>query len=79
MKSQKQLKSLNNRLSKVESSISSLEKEIKAIDLELEINYDKTVADPNFFDAYQAKKTKLEELMSTMGDAYWNRMKNNSN
>lgn len=61
---QKQLKSLNNRLSKVESSISSLEKEIKAIDLELEINYDKTVADPNFFDTYQAKKAKLEELMS---------------
>ena len=60
---QKQLKSLNNRLSKVESSISSLEKEIKAIDLELEINYDKTVADPNFFDAYQAKKAKLDELM----------------
>ena len=51
-------------LSKVESSISSLEKEIKAIDLELEINYDKTVADPNFFDAYQEKKAKLEELMS---------------
>lgn len=62
--SQKQLKSLNNRLSKVESSITSLENEIKTIDLELEINYDKTVADPNFFDAYQAKKTKLEELMS---------------
>ncbi len=61
---QKQLKSLNNRLSKVESSISSLEKEIKAIDLELEINYDKTVEDPNFFDAYQEKKVKLEELMS---------------
>ena len=62
--SQKQLKSLNNRLSKVESSISSLENEIKTIDLELEINYDKTVADPNFFDAYQEKKIKLEELMS---------------
>ena len=61
---QKQLKSLKNRLSKVESSISSLENEIKAIDLELEINYDKTVADPNFFDAYQSKKTKLEDLMS---------------
>ena len=61
--SQKQLKSLNNRLSKVESAISSLEKEIKAIDLELEINYDKTVAVPSFFDTYQAKKTKLEELM----------------
>lgn len=62
--SQKKLKSLNNRLSKVEISISSLEKEIKAIDLELEINYDKTVEDPNFFDAYKAKKGKLEELMS---------------
>ena len=61
---QKQLKSLNNRLSKVESSISSLEKEIKAIDLNLEINYDKTVSDPNFFDAYQEKKAKLEELIS---------------
>ena len=61
---QKQLKSLKNRLSKVESSISSLENEIKAIDLELEINYDNTVADPNFFDAYQSKKTKLEDLMS---------------
>ena len=61
---QKQLKSLNNRLSMVESSISSLEKEIKAIDLELEINYDKTVADSSFFDTYQLKKAKLEELMS---------------
>lgn len=61
---QKQLKSLNNRLSKVESSISSLEKEIKAIDLELEINYDQTVSSPNFFDAYQSKKSKLEGLMS---------------
>ena len=61
---QKQLKSLKNRLSKVESSIFSLENDIKAIDLELEINYDKTVADPNFFDAYQSKKTKLEDLMS---------------
>ena len=61
---QKQLKSLNNRLSKLEFTISSLEKEIKAIDLELEINYDKTVAAPNFFDTYQAKKAKLEELMS---------------
>ena len=61
---QKQLKSLNKRLSKVESSISSLEKEIKAIDLELEINYDQTVSSPNFFDAYQSKKSKLEGLMS---------------
>ena len=61
---QKQLKSLNNRLCKVESSISSLEKEIKAIDLNLEINYKETVSVPNFFDDYQAKKTKLEQLMN---------------
>ena len=36
----KTVKIINNRLSKVESSF-SFEKEIKAIDLELEINYDK--------------------------------------
>jgi ATP-binding cassette subfamily F protein 3 len=61
---QKKLKSLHNRLSKVESSISDLEKTIKAIDFELEINYEETVSKPNFFENYQSKKTKLEALMS---------------
>ncbi|WP_339661280.1 ABC-F family ATP-binding cassette domain-containing protein [Croceibacter atlanticus] len=60
---QKKVKSLSNRLSKVEKNISQLEKEIKAIDLELELNYDKTIAQDNFFDNYQAKKKKLTTYM----------------
>ncbi|MBR9844906.1 MAG: ABC-F family ATP-binding cassette domain-containing protein [Algicola sp.] len=61
---QKKLKSLNNKLSNVESKISQLEKDIKADDVELAINYDATVADTSFFDRYQAKKTKLKKLMA---------------
>jgi ATP-binding cassette subfamily F protein 3 len=61
---QKQLKSLNNRLSKTEASIATLEKDIKAIDLEMELNYDETVAKPGFFESYQAKKDQLDLLMS---------------
>ena len=61
--SQKKLKSLQNRLSKLEASIAFIEKEIKETDLELEINYEATVSATNFFDTYQAKKTELEGLM----------------
>ncbi|WP_040248427.1 ABC-F family ATP-binding cassette domain-containing protein [Psychroserpens mesophilus] len=61
---QKKLKSLNNKLSNVESKISQLEKDIKADDVELATNYDATVADTSFFDRYQAKKDKLKTLMS---------------
>lgn len=60
---QKKLKSLNNKLSKIESKINHLEKQIKDIDVELQHNYDATVADPNFFDRYQKKKKNLQELM----------------
>ena len=60
---QKKLKSLNNRLSKVEANINKLEREIKEIDVELAINYDKVIAKPNFFDSYQKKKKDLEKLM----------------
>ena len=61
---QKQLKSLNNRLSKVESSIAVLERSIKAIDVEMEINYDQAVSKPGFFDDYQSKKDQLNKFMS---------------
>ena len=61
---QKQLKSLNNRLSKVESSIAALERSIKAIDLEMETNYDQAVLKPSFFDEYQSKKDQLNQFMS---------------
>ena len=60
---QKKLKSLNNKISKIENQISDLEKEIKNIDVELETNYDATVADVSFFDKYQEKKDRLEQLM----------------
>ena len=60
---QKKLKSLNNKLSNVEAKINKLEKEIKEIDVELAVNYDQTIAVPNFFDTYQAKKDELAALM----------------
>lgn len=61
--SQKRKKSLQNKLSKVESAISKLEKTIREIDVELEINYEETIAQDNFFDSYQQKKQQLESLM----------------
>ena len=61
---QKKLKSLNNKLSNIESKVSALERDIKKDDVELATNYDKTVADKNFFDRYQSKKKKLKQLMS---------------
>jgi ATP-binding cassette subfamily F protein 3 len=60
---QKKLKSLNNKLSKIESEISQLEKTIKANDVELQTNYDATVANPDFFSKYQAKKDGLKKCM----------------
>tara|TARA_A100000171_G_scaffold47762_1_gene54223 strand:- start:8555 stop:10474 length:1920 start_codon:yes stop_codon:yes gene_type:complete len=60
---QKKLKSLQNKLSKTEAHISKLEKEIKEIDVELQVNYEETIAKPEFFDKYQAKKDKLNALM----------------
>jgi len=61
---QKKLKSLKNKLSAVESKISTLEKEISEIDHKLLMDYDTTIAKPNFFDSYQGKKNSLEDLMS---------------
>ncbi|ULC59208.1 ATP-binding cassette domain-containing protein [Flaviramulus sp. BrNp1-15] len=60
---QKKVKSLNNKLSNVESKISQLERDIKAIDLELEINYEEATSKPNFFDNYQKMKTDLQNFM----------------
>jgi len=61
---QKKIKSLNNKLSNVESKINQLERDIKKIDLELEINYEEASSKPNFFDEYQKMKTDLQGLMS---------------
>src|SRR5690606_22985126 len=61
---QKKLKSLNNRFSNVEAKISQHEKDIKTMDVALASNYDKTVADPKFFEQYETKKKKLSKLMT---------------
>ncbi|HEA20225.1 MAG TPA: ABC transporter ATP-binding protein [Pricia antarctica] len=60
---QKKVKSLKNKLSGVESKISQMEKNIAEIDHELLMDYDATIAKPNFFDTYQRKKKDLEKLM----------------
>lgn len=60
---QKKLKSLKNKLSSNESRIAALEKEIAEIDHDLLLNYDATIAEPNFFESYQKKKDDLDELM----------------
>ena len=60
---QKKQKSLANKLSKIEANVNKLEREIKEIDLELSINYDETIAKPDFFNKYQGKKEKLTQLM----------------
>jgi ATP-binding cassette subfamily F protein 3 len=48
--------------SKTEAAISKLENDIKDIDLALALHYDKTIAQPHFFDKYQAKKDQLAQL-----------------
>ena len=60
---QKKIKSLQNKQSKVERTIADLEKEIKAIDFELEVYYEATIALPDFFEGYNQKKKALEKAM----------------
>jgi ATP-binding cassette subfamily F protein 3 len=60
---QKKQKSLNNRLSKAESQINDLEKNIAKIDAELAGNYDELSQKDGFFDGYQAKKRDLDKWM----------------
>ncbi len=60
---QKKQKSLQNRLSKIESQINELEKAIQKDDENLARNYEKLMEDANFFSAYEKKKKDLEQLM----------------
>jgi ATP-binding cassette subfamily F protein 3 len=60
---QKKSKSLQNRLSKVESQIKQLEIDIQQDDKALASNYDKHVEDANFFIAYNKKKKELDRLL----------------
>jgi len=60
---QKKIKSLKNKLSHIELKIQELENNIKRIDVELQINYDKMISDPNFFGNYEKMKADLDEAL----------------
>jgi ATP-binding cassette subfamily F protein 3 len=60
---QKKGKALQNKLSKVESQIKQLERDIQNDDKMLASNYDKHIEDANFFMAYNKKKAELEQLL----------------
>ena len=60
---QKKQKSLQNKLSKIESQINELEKAIQKDDENLARNYEKLMEDASFFSTYEKKKKDLEQLM----------------
>ena len=60
---QKKGKSLQNRLSKVESQIKQVEIDIQQDDKAMASNYDKHSEDANFFMAYNKKKKELDRLL----------------
>lgn len=60
---QKSQKSLQNKLSKIESQIQELEKAIQNDDKELASNYNKHIENAAFFAAYDKKKQELEQLL----------------
>lgn len=60
---QKLVNKLKSKINTLESKIDKLEKKIKAIDLELEINYDETIASDDFFVKYHAFKKELQEYI----------------
>ncbi|MGB7843775.1 MAG: ATP-binding cassette domain-containing protein [Salinimicrobium sp.] len=62
-KDQKKLKSLNNKLSNIESKISKVEKEIEKKDLEMAANYEMAMAQQDFLKKYKEKKNELDKLM----------------
>lgn len=60
---QKKFKSLSNQLNNVESKITKLENEIKAINEKLAYDYEATIAQDNFFENYNQIKQNLEKMM----------------
>jgi ATP-binding cassette subfamily F protein 3 len=61
---QKQRKTLQNRLSKIESEIQNLEKQITKDDELLAKDYEKMMNDTSFFTNYEKKKKDLENLLN---------------
>ncbi|MPT36676.1 MAG: hypothetical protein E2604_16710 [Flavobacterium sp.] len=60
---QKKQKALQNKLSKIESQVQELEKEIRKDDKALAEHYEKLMQDASFFTAYEKKKKELEQLL----------------
>jgi len=60
---EKDLKKLNNKISRIETEISDLELAIEKLDADLEKDYAEVSVRPNFFENYNAKKAKIEKLM----------------
>ncbi len=60
---QKEIRGNKQKINKLERQISNLESQINKIDFDLEVDYETTIRQPNFFDIYQAKKKDLENLM----------------
>jgi len=65
---EKKIKRLKNQLSKIETQIDVLEKEILDMDAALAEDYEATVSEPSFFENYKEKKSKIEELMEEWTD-----------
>lgn len=61
---QKKLKTLNNRLSKAESTITDLEKKIAKADAELAKEYEKLMNDTKWFSSYEKLKKDLDKTMA---------------
>ena len=61
---QKKGKALQNRLSKIESQIKQLERDIQHDDKALASNYDNHIEDASFFMAYNKKKKELDQLLN---------------
>ena len=60
---QKSRISIERKIKKLENKIDKLEKSIKAIDVELEINYQKTIETEDFFENYNSKKKQLKDFI----------------
>ena len=59
---------MKNQLSKIETQIDSLEKEILEMDTALAKDYEKTTSNAAFFGKYESKKKKIEDLMEEWSD-----------
>ena len=60
--------SIKKKINNIESKISKLEKDISVIDIALENNYEKTIAQADFFSKYENMKNELGDFMKKWED-----------